>query len=162
MNGNRRPPILPALAWLLLVAGGPVRAESPLNTPTLVWAARSGQTHVAELLIARGADPAQTDHLGNSPLHLAMDYPAVVKLLLEKGAPVEARNVFGQTPLHLGVRNREVVQLLLAAGADPRALDFFHKTALDYSVWNGTDPYNLSIVEILIQAGGQREQGGGP
>ncbi len=128
-----------------------------MNTPTLVWAAGNGQTRIVELLISQGASLAATDHLGNTPLHLAADYPAVVKLLLEKGAPVDARNVFGQTPLHLGMRNREVVKLLLAGGADPLATDFFHKTALDCAVWNGTDPYNLSIVEMLIQAGGERK-----
>lgn len=160
--GHRILRLLPSLLLAAVVLAAamlasvrlPAQPPQPsMHTPALGWAARGGQVQIAELLIGQGADLTAADHLGNTPLHLAVAHPEVVRLLLAKGAPVNARNVFGDTPLHLAVGNRPVVELLLAGGADANAINHFHKTPLEISLGNGTDPYNLSIIETLIRAG---------
>lgn len=128
-------------------------AEVVPARPALHWAAVNGLPDMARLLLEEGAKIEATDHFGNTPLHLAVRYPDLVRLLLENGAKVNARNAFGHTPLHLAVEDRRVVEILLAAGAAVNAKNGFDKTPLDYAMRQGTSPYSLSIVELLIRAG---------
>ena len=121
--------------------------------PPLHWAAENGLIDVAGLLIEQGADPDERDHFGNTALHLALDYPEMIELLLAGGADVNAANAMGNTPLHLAVRDRRAVETLLSAGARPDARNGLDKTPLHYAMRQGTSPYNLTIVEILIRAG---------
>jgi len=142
---------------LLFVAllRGPVllSAEVVPVRPALHWAAENGLTEIASLLIEQGADANETDHFGNTALHLALDYPDMIELLLESGVNVDAKNALGNTPLHLAVQDRRAVEALLAAGADVNARNGLDKTPLHYAMRQGTSPYSLSVVEILIRAG---------
>ncbi len=97
-----------------------------------------------------------TRNFDNTPLHLAVRYPQMLELLLQAGAKVGARNAFGHTPLHLAVADRRAVEILLAAGAEAAAANGFGKTPLDYAIRQGTSAYSLSIVDLLIRAGGSR------
>ena len=92
---------------------------------------RSGapNTHIAELLLKRGADlERRTPPHGRTLLHACANrgsnFP--VQWLLENGANPNARNDFGQTPLHLAAeRNTHttVVELLMQYGAEINARD---------------------------------------
>jgi ankyrin repeat protein len=143
--------LLPFAAFLLVSALLP--AEVVPVRPALHWAAENGLIDIATLLIEQGADPDETDHFGNTALHLALAYPAMITLLLESGANVNAKNALGNTPLHLAVKDRQAVETLLAAGAKVNVRNGLDKTPLHYAMRQGTSPYYLSIVEILIRAG---------
>lgn len=56
---------------LLLDAGADVNAQQAGGFAPLHSAASAGRREAAELLVARGANPAQTDHHGNAPSHYA-------------------------------------------------------------------------------------------
>jgi ankyrin repeat protein len=144
-------------APLLIVAFALVTPLLPAEVvpvrPALHWAAENGLIDIAALLIEQGADADETDHFGNTALHLALAYSDMIDLLLASGANVDAKNAMGNTPLHLAVKYRRAVETLLAAGADVNARNGLGKTPLHYAIRQGTSPYSLSIVEILIRAG---------
>ncbi len=137
----------------LFLASTDLPAEVVPVRPALHWAAENGLIDIAGLLLEQGADADETDHFGNTALHLALAYPDLIELLLENGADVNAKNALGNTPLHLAVKDRRAVETLLAAGADVNARNGLGKTPLNYAMRQGTSPYSLSIIEILIRAG---------
>jgi len=141
------------LLFVFLLASAVLAAEVVPVRPALHWAAENGLVDIAALLIEGGADTDETDHFGNTALHLALAYPDLIELLLENGANVNAKNALGNTPLHLAVKDRRAVEVLLAAGARVNARNGLDKTPLHYAMRQGTSPYSLSIVEILIRAG---------
>lgn len=148
---------LPALSLLVSVVFAmlcpPAGAEVVPVRPALHWAAENGLTEIATLLIEQGAEVNEIDHFGNTALHLALADPEMVQLLLASGAEVNAENAMGQTPLHLAVKYRRSMEILLAAGADVNARNGLGKTPLHYAMRQGSSPYNLTIVEALINAG---------
>src|SRR5262249_49318248 len=99
----------------------------------------SGHETVALFLLEKGADPARTDSLGRTPLHLAVETSktGLVKELIAHRANLNARmardeppwagdfvarNGFaGATPFWLAARASDVdmMRLLVSAGADP-------------------------------------------
>ena len=149
--GRSRFPLLILLNFLL--ASVLLPAEVVPVRPALHWAAENGLSDIAALLIEQGAEADETDHFGNTALHLALAYPDMITLLLENGADVNAKNAMGNTPLHLAVKDRRAVEILLAAGAEVNVRNGLDKTPLHYAMRQGTSPYSLSIVEILIRAG---------
>jgi len=137
----------------VLLAPALLGAEVVPVRPALHWAAEQGLTEIAALLIEQGAEADEIDHFGNTALHLALGYPDMIALLLESGASVDVKNALGNTPLHLAVKDRRAVEALLAAGADVNVRNGLDKTPLHYAMRQGTSPYSLAIVEILIRAG---------
>jgi ankyrin repeat protein len=76
-------------------------------------AAYHGQTSVAEVLIAKGADVAAKNDCGRTPLHIAArqgDSPALVETLLAQGANSNAKDVLGRTPLDDATSSLEFLQ----------------------------------------------------
>jgi len=153
LSSRRFAPICLYLLASMLVVPACTNAEVVPVRPALHWAAENGLVDIAALLIDQGADPNETDHFGNTALHVALSYPDMVQLLLESGADVNAKNALGNTPLHLSVADKRVVEVLLAAGARVNARNGLDKTPLHYAMRQGTSAYNLSIVETLILAG---------
>ena len=103
-------------------------------------AAWFGRLKVAELLLARGADPravAQND-TGLRPINSAAagGHPVIVHLLLDRGAEVDDAQAGGITPLHVAAGRNDVamVTLLLGRGADPALVSASGRTAADYTV----------------------------
>ncbi|MFN8018593.1 MAG: ankyrin repeat domain-containing protein [Acidimicrobiales bacterium] len=90
-------------------------------------AAWFGHEKVAELLLARGADPeaVATNGTGLQPLHSAAagGHPVIAHLLLDRGADIEATQAGGVRALHSAAHRDDVamVRLLLERGADPTA-----------------------------------------
>jgi len=141
------------LRVLLLLSAVLLPAEVVPVRPALHWAAENGLTEIAALLIEQGAEVNDTDHFGNTALHLALAYPDMIDLLLENGADLDAKNALGNTPLHLAVRDRRAVEILLAAGAEVNVRNGLDKSPLHYAMRQGTSQYALSVVETLIRAG---------
>lgn len=94
------------------------------NTP-LHWAAMSGATEAAEVLLQRGAKVNEKNDQGRTPLMLAAagGHTETVLALLHKKAPVKSTDLNGDTALHSAVRGRnpQVVAALLKSGAKPAA-----------------------------------------
>ena len=100
----------------VLVAAQP---EVGIGIP-LHLAAQSGNTKVAELLLANKADVNARDNDGDTPLHGAAyaGYKDVVELLLANKADINAKDNDGDTPLR-GAAQRgrgDIVKLLRDKG----------------------------------------------
>jgi cytohesin len=116
--------------------------ETPLH-----FAAATGQTEVAQLLLSAGASVGAKSKWGDTPLHVAAQesQARMARLLLARGANPNARNKdAGDTPLHHAARRAgpppdlaevlerpaitgaraaalQVYLVLRAAGANPKA-----------------------------------------
>ena len=105
-------------------------------------AAWFGHPKVAELLLARGADPQAiaTNDTDLQPLHSAAagGHAVIAHLLLDRGADIDARQHGGIAPLHSAAHrcDIEMVTLLLGRGADPSVTTEDGQTPADLT----TDP----------------------
>lgn len=98
---------------------------------------------LAEMLLAKGADPSLGSHetgVAGSCVHAAVDQSdaATLRLLLRYGAPHSSPGKGGFTPLALAARvgSLAVLPLLLEAGADPDAPTAAGKSARELAVIN--------------------------
>jgi len=116
-------------------------------------AADRGETKIAELLLANGADINASDAMGARPLHWAADEDRkdVVELLLAKGVEIETRDDDGHTALHHAAAKGacEVAKFLLAHEADVNAKGDTKKTPLHWAVSAG----HKEIAEMLLAGG---------
>lgn len=100
-------------------------------------AAWFGHPKAAELLLARGADPAEVATNGTElqPLHsaAAAGHLIIAHLLLDRGADIDACQAGAITALHSAAHrdDKEMVSLLLGRGADPTAATADGRTAAD-------------------------------
>jgi hypothetical protein len=76
------------------------KAQAQLDR-ALLEAATLGAHRIVPVLLDLGADHDARDDDGNTPLHLSVSHPAVIKQLLNDGADPGARNQTGQTPVDL-------------------------------------------------------------
>ena len=96
------------------------------NNPLHACVAISHNTHIAKLLIDKGADVNATQHGGFTPLHAAAfagDLP-MVRLLIDSGAKLDPKTDDGQCALDLAreKKHNEVVKELEAAALDVRSM----------------------------------------
>ena len=100
-----------------IAAGTDVDAKTSGETP-LHWAARFGQSQVAELLIAEGADVNAKNVVGQTPLHLAAgaSHKEIIELLIAEGAEVNAKTKRGETPLDLAEDDPKIRNPILKHG----------------------------------------------
>lgn len=104
-----------------------VEVDTVSNLQPLHFAALSGHTSIAKLLLHHGADIncLCAEDL-QSPLHCAASrgHAEVVSLLISKGAEVDIRNASNATPLHHAAMNNHirVAEKLLEAHANPLAV----------------------------------------
>lgn len=118
--------------------------------------AHLGLVSIANLLVVWGAEVNTEDHLGRSPLHVAIlaKKPEMVKFLLENCALVNAKTINGLTPLHLLAiagsfpGSVEIANQLLDYGAYPKTRDCKGLTPMDYAMANK----NLELFDLLTYA----------
>lgn len=116
-------------------------------TPLFV-AAMFDNTSCVNALLRNNADATLTDHLGNSPMHVA-NSPEVYQLLIDAGADINAQENEGWTPLMKAAMygNRDQVEWLIANGADVRIRDDRDRTVAD--VMDALKPAEVSLREYL-------------
>jgi ankyrin repeat protein len=148
----------PAGVERALARGAPVDATESCATITpLMWAARSGDLGLVQLLLAHGADVhAQTPAFG-TPLSNAASSgnPQVLELLLSHGADPDAGRPDGYTPLMsaaaAGVTGDVAAELLIRAGADVNIRNRAGDSALAIAVEEG----DARTVRLLRAAGAE-------
>lgn len=124
-----------ALVW----SGAPLRQIDPkTGVPFLMEMVNSQWAHrMVPLLLSAGADPNQTDSLGQTALHILRGPRAEVlaNLFVARGADVNHRDNFGVSPLLGAVKAEEfaLVRVLINCGADPLLADNQGVTPLGYS-----------------------------
>lgn len=85
-----------------LAAGTDVNSKAPsIGLTPLMVAALTGQSDVAELLLAKGAKPNIGNNEGSTALHMAafFGHVEIVKTLVAKGADLNAQSDRSETPL---------------------------------------------------------------
>jgi uncharacterized protein len=86
------------------------KAQAQLDR-ALLEASALGAHRIVPVLLNLGADHDARDDDGNTPLHLAVAHPAVIKQLLNDGADPGARNQSGQTPVDLARLGQQLATL---------------------------------------------------
>ena len=110
----------------------------------LIWACKSGRTHVLGALVERGADVNADVYRGTPLAWAAMKgREETMRWLIDHGAGVNRRSTFGGpghgegvTALHLAAQcdSAGIVRLLLERGADPCVEDdLYHSTPLGWA-----------------------------
>ncbi len=149
---------------LLVAAGAEVRVRTALdNTPLILAARRAGNSRTVQLLLERGANAAERNERGVSPVlsGAASGDLETVRLLLDAGAkadpfpksknPRAADIAAGfRTPLMWAAHHNDVrmVRLLLERGADPNASTYFGNP-LSHACWSDS----FEAAELLIARG---------
>lgn len=117
---------------LRITAGADTNMHSgQCDSHALHVALRYGDTNMADLLVAHGADPRLVDDHRNTFLHSTKNNATAVRWLVNQGVDLEARNAWGETPLIYATRNiarsdgpnYDHVIALMAAGANLDAQD---------------------------------------
>ena len=140
---------------LLLSRGGDPnkgsdRGDTLLNT-VLHWQPADAQ-YFAGLMLDCGADPDKTDHLGMTPLIIAVGrLNSTVEKLLDKGADPNKAALSGITPLFKAAKCglTDVVELLLKRGANPNQDACSGNTPLHCAARLGKE----DVVKVLLDSG---------
>jgi ankyrin repeat protein len=149
------------IAELLIEHGAKIDARDDEGDPPLFYAMQNAR--IAELLIARGANPKETRGSGWTMLHQAVadsatylpraqyGFPrkdqaeteavAVIKLLIRKGVNVNAYAKEWGTPLHVAAFYgcTRAARQLVASGADLSLKDEDEKTPLQVAIDKGNN-----------------------
>jgi ankyrin repeat protein len=122
------------------------------DTP-LHLAALDGKAEALHVLLERGGDVTARNVRGATPLHMAIEHPAVIELLIQKGADINAADSQGRTPLHWAAAAAQTqgAELLLEAGANAGSRDINGETPLFDAVRLG----NVRAIEMLLAHGAE-------
>ncbi len=132
-----KPVVLKVLLALGFDPNKKLDGSTPLHRIAIYNRDRDATT--AKILQEHGAELNVLDNLGNTPLHLAVQWHniPVVKFLLVHGAHVNLQNNEGKTPLHMAFghflchgKSIELISLLLLYGANVNITDTSGNTLL--------------------------------
>jgi ankyrin repeat protein len=138
----------------LIAEHSDVNAVYQSGTP-LHLAAATGQTWIAGMLLAAGADPdAEADPGRSHHLNLAAlwNRAGVAQLLIDHGADIGARDAVGRTPLTVAAAygSVTVAKTFLLSGSDPLARDSgCGDTPIHWAAMSG----DIEMVKLLLSFG---------
>jgi ankyrin repeat protein len=149
---------------LLTAAGAKVRVRTALgNTPLLLAARRAGNSRTVRFLLDLGANPAESNNVGVSPVlaGAASGDLETVRMLLDAGARAgdfPTSRIPGAADLSAGMRTPlmwaafhndvRVARLLLDYGADPNQSTYFGNP-LSHACWNDS----FETADLLLACG---------
>jgi len=119
------------LAFGASVDKGDINGNSALHA-----AAAHGHETIVQCLLKEKPFIDAMNIKGESPIHMAVKYPNIVKMLLNAGASVDAMTETKMTSLHYAIYALapvETINVLLDAGADVTLLDNMGRTALMFA-----------------------------
>ena len=130
------------LARVLLDAGADPNYRTVEEQNSLIMlASYDGSNDMINLLIRYGGNPALTNHLEYSPLHIAAwnGHVKTVKTLLDAGVPHDRQTKDKNTPLALAAHGGclDIMKILLPLGCNVNNADKDLDTPLHYSAYNG-------------------------
>ena len=135
-----------------LQQAGPAAVDAMGRTP-LWWAAREGQLHTLDRLLAQGHAVDAADLDGETPLHAAVraGQAETAQRLLRHGSTVDATALYGVTPLMLtaGRGDLPMAQAPLDAGAQANLAGPFGRTPLHLAIAGGHE----SVATLLLRYG---------
>jgi len=102
---------------------------------------------VAELLIAKGVDPNDSDDYGASPLHYVKNVD-VARVLLDHGARINSQDDIGNTALH-NAKTLEMAKFLVSRGADVDALNDYGDKPVDKIKKSHLDQELINFMEAV-------------
>lgn len=130
-------------------------------------AAIHNRRHIAELLLARGANPNIRDHRGWTPMHSATrgQHPVIMRLLYNHGGSIDALNKHKATCLHDALCTPGITRIFVEWQAKLNEKDDQDRTPLQYGLNvlyknllkkypDAIARYKESII-LLVQAGAQ-------
>ncbi|MEO8679633.1 MAG: ankyrin repeat domain-containing protein [Vicinamibacterales bacterium] len=139
----------------LLKDGADVNAAQGDGMTALHWAARSGDTELAQMLLYAGANVKANTRLGAyTPLMMAAEqgHAGVIAALLAAGADVKAGNVTGTTPLMLAALSGDAksVTTLVENGAE---IDAKEKSMEQTALMFASATNRVDAINALLKAG---------
>ncbi|KAF4631234.1 hypothetical protein G7Y89_g6902 [Cudoniella acicularis] len=144
-----------------LASGAAVNVQDSQGNQPLHDACKTGLEHPVHLLLKHRADSDAVGESGQTPLHMAVRFPKVVKLLLESNATVSVQDDYGNTPLHLAVSSwkesdmpkKSAIHRLIQAGANVNVPNAAHVTPfhmiLEESISKGK--HHASFVLMFLE-----------
>ncbi len=113
---------VPVIMTILIEAGADVNARSKFGSTVLIYAVKSRNNQLVDILLRSGAEINATEESsGRTALAWAVATKAIetVKKLIEAGADLETIDKWGNTPLMIAksTGSEEIVKLLTDAGA---------------------------------------------
>ncbi|XP_004531514.1 serine/threonine-protein phosphatase 6 regulatory ankyrin repeat subunit B [Ceratitis capitata] len=137
------------------------RADEQLSTP-LHYAAGCGNLECVRALLSHGASVDAVDSKGNTPLHVAVDSPEVVRILLKHGANPNLKTInTGETPLHLAIKNcnKTVVNIILQSAVNVNATDDNDQTPLMCAIAKNLEDIAINLIERGARVNLQNKDG---
>ena len=120
--------------------GADPEQRDPIGNLSLMAAVKTQRTDSVKSLLAAGADPDDTNRLGESSLHLAaVSDPNILKSLLDAGANANLRDAGGVTPVMVAVAagREDNIKLLRGSGARLDMKDYQGSSVKDWAVRGG-------------------------
>ena len=120
----------------------------------LTLAINARRMDAVDVLLAAGADPDNTNRLGESSLHhAAAGNAAILETLLTAGANPDARDAGGVTPLMLAAAQgrSDIIDLLESAGARLDLKDYQGASAADWALRGGHEQLKERLETALSE-----------